>query len=154
MKRFTDLIAEILPEITEVFPWDVEELHEQKPGLLLLDTREPYEFDQMRIAGSINAPRGILETACDWGYDETIPELAAARERPVLVVCRSGNRSALAAHVMQQMGYQDVASLKTGLRGWTDYELPLVDAEGKEVDIDAAEAFFTPKVTPEQMPPK
>lgn len=153
MKRFTDLIEEILPEIKEVFPWDMEDILEDNPEVLLIDTREPYEFDKMRIANSINVPRGVLETACDWGYDETVPELAAARDKQVVVICRSGNRSAFAAHVMQQMGYSNVASLKTGLRGWNDYELPLVDAEGNEVDIDDADEFFTSRVKPEQMPP-
>ncbi len=135
-------------------PWDMEDILEENPDVLLVDTREPYEFDKMRIANSINAPRGVLETCCDWGYDETIPELAAARDKQVIVICRSGNRSALAAHVMQQMGYTNVASLKTGLKGWTDFELPLVDAEGNEVDIDDADEFFTPHIKPEQMPPK
>jgi len=47
--------------------------------------------------------RGILETACEYGYEETVPELAQARERAVVIVCRSGNRSALVAWVMQEM---------------------------------------------------
>lgn len=154
MKRFNDLIEEVLPQITEVFPWDMEDIMKDKPGVLLLDIREPYEFDSMHIENSLNVPRGILETACEWGFDETVPELVEARERPVVVICRSGNRSALAAHVMQLMGYGDVCSLKTGLRGWNDYELPLVDSEGNTVDIDDAEEYFIPHVTPEQMPPE
>ncbi|WJW74357.1 rhodanese-like domain-containing protein [Thiohalobacter sp. IOR34] len=154
MKRFVDLVEACLPHIQEVFPWDMEELLEQKPDVLLVDTREPYEFEPMHIEGSINVPRGILESACDWGYDETVPELAAARERPVVVICRSGNRSALAAYVMQQMGYQQVYSLKTGLRGWNDFELPLVDKDGQPVDIDEAEEFFSPEIRPEQHGPQ
>lgn len=108
----------------------------------------------MRIDNSQNGPRGIFETACEYGYEETIPELVKARERPVLVICRSGNRSALAAYVMLQMGFRSVASLKTGLRGWNDYELPLVKADGQRLDMDDADEYFTPKVKPEQMPPK
>lgn len=154
MKKYSELIEEILPEIREVFPWDMEELEQSKNNILLLDTREPYEFDAMRIEGSINVPRGILETACEWGFEETEPELVEARERPVLVICRSGNRSALAAYTMQQLGYRDVYSLKTGLRGWNDYELPLIDNAGNRVDPDAAEEFFAPNLRPEQMPPE
>lgn len=154
MKKFTDLIEETLPEIREVFPWDMEELEQNKNNILLLDTREPYEFDAMRIEGSLNVPRGILETACEWGFEETEPELVEARERPVVVICRSGNRSALAAYTMQQMGYRDVYSLKTGLRGWNDYELPLIDNDGNRVDPDDAEEYFAPNLRPEQMPPE
>lgn len=154
MKRFVDLIAECLPKIKEVMPWDIEQLHQEDQNLLILDIREPYEYQTARIDNSLNVPRGILETACEYGYEETIPELVNARERPILVICRSGNRSALAAYVMQQMGYQNVASLKTGLRGWNDYELPLIKADDLPLDMDDADEYFTPKVTPEQMPPK
>ena len=154
MKRFTDLIAECLPHIHELLPWDIESMREEHGNLLILDVREPYEFQAARIEGSLNVPRGVLETACEYGFEETVPELVEARARPVLVVCRSGNRSALAASVMQDMGYRKVYSLKTGLRGWNDYELPLLTGNGDALDIDAADAYFTPVVRPEQLPPK
>ena len=154
MKRFVDLIAECLPHIKEIQPWDFDALRQQHPDVLLLDIREPYEFQAARIAGSVCVPRGILETACEYGYEETVPELVQARDRAVVVICRSGNRSALVARVMQEMGYTKVYSLKTGLRGWNDYELPLVKAEDLPLDVDSAEDYFTPKLRPEQMPPK
>ena len=152
--RFTDLVAERLQDVDELFPWDLEELLERQDDVLLLDVREADEYQRMHIQGSINVPRGVLESACDYGYEETVPELVRARNRTVVVVCRSGNRSALAAHTMKRMGYQDARSLKTGLRGWNDYELPLVDAAGNRVDIDDADDFFASKVRPEQLPPK
>ena len=154
MKRFVDFIAECLPHIRELFPWDLDRFRQENPQVLLVDTREPYEFAAGRIAGSINVPRGILETACEYGYEETVPELVQARDQPVVVICRSGNRSALAAWVMHQMGYRDVYSLKTGLRGWNDYELPLEKDDGSPLDMDEADAYFTPRVRPEQLPPK
>ena len=154
MKRFVDLIAECLPHIKEIQPWDFDALRQQHPDVLLLDIREPYEFQAARIAGSLCVPRGILETACEYGYEETVPELVQARDRAVVVICRSGNRSALVARVMQEMGYSKVYSLKTGLRGWNDYELPLVKAEDLPLDVDSAEDYFTPRLRPEQMPPK
>lgn len=154
MKHFADLIAECLPHIKELFPWDVDKLRQEQPETLLVDTREPYEFQAAHIDGSLNVPRGILETACEYGYEETVPELVEARERPVVVICRSGNRSALVAWVMQQMGYRNVYSLKTGLRGWNDFELPLVKNDGEPLDVDNADDYFTPRLRPEQMPPK
>jgi rhodanese-related sulfurtransferase len=154
MKHFTDLVAECLPHIKELFPWDLDQLLKERTDVLLLDTREPYEFEAARIDGSLNVPRGILEAACEYGYEDTVPELVQARTRPVVVICRSGNRSALAAWVMQQMGYQDVYSLKTGLRGWNDYELPLVKGDGESLDIDSADEYFTTRLRPDQIPPK
>lgn len=154
MKRFVDFIADCLPDIRELFPWDLERMRQEHPDMLLLDVREPYEYTAGRIAGSINVPRGILETACEYGYEETVPALVQARDRPVVVICRSGNRSALAAWVMQQMGYRNVYSLKTGLRGWNDYELSLEKGDGSHLDMDEADEYFTPRLTLDQMPPK
>jgi rhodanese-related sulfurtransferase len=154
MKRFSQIIAETLPLIRELFPWDVESLMETEPKLLLLDVRERNEFETLHIRGSLNIPRGILETACEYGYEETEPQLASAREREIVVICRSGNRSALAALSMQVLGYQKVSSLKTGLKGWTDAELPLIDGDGNPVSVDEAEDFFIPRLSPEQLPPK
>jgi len=116
--------------------------------------REPYEYDAMHIAGSINVPRGILESACEWDYEETIRELVEAREREIVLVCRSGYRSILAAHSMQVLGYSNVVSLKTGIRGWKDNEQPLCDKEGASVDLDDADVYFTPALRPDQMRPK
>ncbi len=153
MKRFVDLVAECLPHIKEILPWDVAALRQQQPDLILLDIREPSEYETARIEGSLCVPRGILEAACEYGYQETVPELAQARERAVLVVCRSGNRSALVAWVMQEMGFTNVYSLKTGLRGWNDYELPLINDQGTPLDVDSADDYFMPKLRSEQMPP-
>jgi rhodanese-related sulfurtransferase len=153
MKRFTDFVSESLKHITEYFPWDIEEKVNSTSPPLILDVREPAEFDAMHIKDSLNVPRGILESACEYGYEETVRELVEAREREIIVVCRSGNRSVLAAFTMQLMGYRNIASLKTGLRGWNDYELPLVNAAGKMVPVDQGDDFFTARLRPDQTGP-
>lgn len=153
MKTFLELIRHCLTEVREIWPWDLAERIEANPDLLIVDVREPYEFEAMHIPGSLNVPRGILESACEWDYEETIPELVQAREREIVVVCRSGYRSVLAAHSMNLLGYQNVASLKTGLRGWKDYEQPLVDGAGRPVDLEVADEYFTPRLRPEQRRP-
>lgn len=153
MKTYTDLVAECLSDVDELFPWDLVERRKDNPDLLLLDVREPYEFAAMHIPGSINVPRGILESACEWDYEETVPELVQARGREVVVICRSGYRSVLAAHSMQRMGYKSVLSLKTGVRGWNEFEQPLQDEAGNAVDIDDADEYFAPNVRPEQRRP-
>lgn len=154
MKKFTQLIEECLERVNEIFPWDLEEMLKQEEKPLLVDVREPHEFEAMHIYNSINAPRGILETCCEYDFDDTIPKLVEARQKDVVVICRSGNRSIFAADVMQQMGYQKVVSLKTGLRGWNDSELPLVSINNETIDIDDADEFFRPKPRPDQLTPK
>lgn len=154
MKRYADLLTEARSRVRELMPWDLAiRLAEPDPPLVL-DVREPAEFAQVHIAGAVNVPRGVLEGACEWGYDDTVPDLVRARSRSVVVVCRSGNRSLLAADVMQVLGYADVSSLKTGVRGWNDFEQPLVDAGGSAVPADEAEPMLAPAVRAEQRAPR
>jgi len=135
-------------------PWDVEAMQASHPDLLIVDVREADEYDAAHIKDSLHVPRGILEASCDWGYSDTIPALALARDKPVVLVCRSGNRTALAALTLQLLGYQQVYSMKTGVRGWNDYELPLFNRAGEPVDVDWAETELNPPTRPEQMQAK
>jgi len=59
---------------------------------------------------------------------------------------------------MLLLGYTDVVSLSTGIRGsgirgWKDYDQPLVDKEDHDVDPDEADAYFTPRLRPDQLRP-
>lgn len=152
--RYSDLVADALTRVREVLPWDLAKLLASDRRPLLLDVRERSEFEMLRIPGSINVPRGILEQSCEWDFDETVPELAGARDREIVVICRSGYRSALAADVMQRLGYANVASLKTGIRGWNDFEQPLVDAAGGPIDADSGDELLASRLKPEQRKPK
>nr|VFK15207.1 MAG: Rhodanese-related sulfurtransferase [Candidatus Kentron sp. LFY] len=149
--RFNDLIEKCREFVLEIFPWDLVEKMEQGDPILLLDVREPYEFHEMHIKGSLGVPRGILESAVEWGYEETVPELVEARNKEIVILCRAGNRSLLAGRTLQSMGYTRVCSLKTGLRGWNDFEQPLIDNAGNEVAIDVADDYFTSRVSQAQL---
>jgi len=137
-----DLVAEAREQIEELFPWDVDELIKQDNGALILDIREECEFSACHIEHTMLVPRGILETACEEEYEDSVPELIAARDREIVVICRSGNRSLLAAQTMKIMGYKNVKSMQTGLRGWNDYELPLKNAQQEIVDPDDADEIL------------
>ena len=143
MKTFKQIVDEARHGIKELFPWDVEERMQQNSDLLLLDIREECEYMAYHIRHSMLIPRGILETACEAEYEDSVPELINARDREIIVICRSGNRSVLAAQTMTWMGYRNVASMKTGLRGWNDYELPLVDRSLEIVDPDRVEQLLS-----------
>lgn len=139
--------------VREIMPWDLKRMLAADPSLIVLDVRERSEFDAAHIAGSRNVPRGILEAACEYDYAETEPDLVVARARPIVVVCRSGNRSALAALVLRQIGFEDVASLKLGVKGWNDGDLPLVDGRGLPIDADDAAHVLEPRLAPDQIDP-
>jgi len=65
MKNFLELIRNCLTDVREIMPWDLEERLTENPDLLVVDVREPDEFAAMHIEGSINVPRGILESAAN-----------------------------------------------------------------------------------------
>ncbi|MBL7002417.1 MAG: rhodanese-like domain-containing protein [Gammaproteobacteria bacterium] len=153
MKTLNDLVKDCTKHINEIMPWDLEEKLASSQPPLIVDIREQNEYETMHIACSIFAPRGILESCCDYDYDETIPELASARDKEIVLVCRSGNRTALAAYTMQLMGFTNVLSLKTGLKGWNEYDQPLIDIGGNEVDPDNADDFFATILREDQKSP-
>jgi hypothetical protein len=55
---------------------------------------------------------------------------------------------------MQQTGFADVVSLKTGVRGWNDFEQPLANGEGRALEADEGERRLVPHVSPEQRRPR
>ncbi|GAA0409335.1 rhodanese-like domain-containing protein [Cocleimonas flava] len=149
---FKQLVDDALTaHIEEIFPWDVEEFRAKNPDTLMLDIREDDEFDGCYIENSLHVPRGILEQACDWDYAETEPDLVKARKKPIIVVCRSGNRSILAALTMTLMGYENVVSLKTGIKGWNDADLPLINKANDVVDPDWVDEFVNPPIRKDQL---
>lgn len=139
-------------KVNEIMPWDLVGLLESKMPLLL-DVREPHEFNIVHIKGSLNVPRGVLESACDYDYEETEPDLVTARDRDIVVICRSGYRSVLACSTMQLMGYRSVVSLKTGIKGWNDYDQVLFDDNETEIDGDDAWEALNTKIREDQMTP-
>ena len=153
MSRYDDLVADALTRVKELMPWDLSRSLAAGNKPVLLDVREPAEFVKLHIPGSLNVPRGVLEQSCEWDYDETVPLLAGGRELEIVVICRSGKRSVLAADMLLRMGYANVVSLKTGLRGWNDFEQPLEDAAGKPIDADTGDELLAPRLRPEQRKP-
>ena len=143
MKTYQDLIDAALPHIRELMPWEAETLLDDASDTLVLDVREPAEYQCFKIAQSLNVPRGVLEQATEEHFDESEPELINGRQRPILVVCRSGNRSVLAAFTLKLLGFEKVYSMKTGIKGWNDFDLPLQDATGQIMDGDDVDQFLS-----------
>jgi rhodanese-related sulfurtransferase len=110
-KTGEDLIAEAKEQIEEVTPEDVRAMKSRQEDVVYLDVREPNEWNLGRIPGAVHLPRGNLETRIEALVD---------RRQKVVVYCARGNRSALAALTMNQMGYENVASMSRGFLGWVD----------------------------------
>jgi rhodanese-related sulfurtransferase len=111
MKSAADMINAAKAKIREVTPQDVREMRARNEKVTLLDCRDLNEVNLGKIPGALHISRGNLETK----VEALIP-----RDANVVIYCASGNRSALAAATMQEMGYERVASMATGFRGWVD----------------------------------
>jgi rhodanese-related sulfurtransferase len=79
--------------------------------------REPDEYAAGRIPGARNLPRGFLEVRADLDHPKRDAWLAD-RQRPLVLYCGGGNRSALAAQTLQEMGFARVVSMAEGWSGW------------------------------------
>lgn len=110
-KSGMDLINEAKSRIREVSAAEAQTMRARGESVTYLDVREPNEWNLGHIPGAVHIPRGTLETKI---------EQAVPRGGRVVIYCASGNRSALAADTMQQMGYTDVASMAGGWRAWVE----------------------------------
>lgn len=96
-------------------------------GVLVVDVREPNEIDEDgSIPGAIVAPRGMLEFLADAGSPYHLE--AFRPDRSVIVYCKSGGRSALAAATLTDLGYRNVAHLDGGITAWKQAQRPTVRA--------------------------
>ncbi len=87
-------------------------------GALLLDVRDTVELQQSGLAsGAHHIPRSMLEFRADSALKSHDPELR--KERPVILYCASGGRSALAGKLLRDMGYQEVYNLG-GFSDWVN----------------------------------
>ena len=121
-----DFVRAAKSRIREIAPDDLQKMQERVPDLLVVDVRESSEHEQGHIKGALLVPRGILEAAADPTSIKHLPELSGARERPIVIYCATGGRSALAADTLQLMGFGNVASLDGGFVRWSKESRPVV----------------------------
>jgi rhodanese-related sulfurtransferase len=98
-------------QVTPIDSDRAEELIAQK--ILVLDVREPAEFQAGHLPQAVNVPRGVLEFKVG-----NHPQLIDSRQ-PILIYCKNGGRSTLAAFTLKQMGFTQVEMLVGGFDGWS-----------------------------------
>ena len=111
MATFRDLLAQAKATITEI---DTAEAARRidAGGVVVLDVREPDEFEQGALPGVIHIPRGHLEAQVETRIVD--------HDAPVIVYCAGGVRSAFAAKTLGELGYTDVTSMAGGFGKWKD----------------------------------
>ena len=124
-KTLKDFVTAAKQACKEISPDEAAKRRESAPATLMLDVREPTELGTTgKIPGSVHVPRGLLEPKADLEYPQREPRLAD-RSQPVVVYCASGARSAMAAVVLQEMGFTNVCSLAGGFAAWAEKGLPV-----------------------------
>ncbi len=106
-----DLVMSAKRDIKEV-DVAIAQSQVQDPATVVVDVREPEEYAAGHLPRAINVPRGVMEFRLSG-----LPDLANPNGR-VLVYCRSGGRSALAAQTLQKLGYTNVFSMSGGYDAW------------------------------------
>lgn len=110
--RFLEIVEQVRADVNET---DVEAIRRRIDAgetFHLVDVREESEWDAGRIPGAIHIGKGVIER----DIEKTIPDTDAE----IVLYCGGGYRSALAADVLQRMGYTNVLSMDGGFRGWTE----------------------------------
>jgi sulfur-carrier protein adenylyltransferase/sulfurtransferase len=111
MPSFRELLQETKAQIREI-DTETAETSRSVPGTVVLDVREPDEYEQGALPGALHIPRGQLES----GIESRVPE----KDTPVVIYCAGGTRSAFAAKTMAELGYTDVVSVMGGFNKWKD----------------------------------
>ncbi|HPR57361.1 MAG TPA: rhodanese-like domain-containing protein [Bacteroidales bacterium] len=114
-----ELAAAIKDKITEISADELKAKIDNGEDFLLLDVRQASEFQNASIPGSINIPRGTLEFVIrnDNFWEEKFlntPE----NGQEIIVYCKAGDRGALSAFALQQLGFTNVRYLKGGILRW------------------------------------
>lgn len=113
-------------QIREVTTHEV--LQMQRVGSPVVDVREPEEFADGHIPGAVNVPLSRLETELHT-HPEVVRRALAAhelRERPLVLYCLVGGRSARGAAALRRLGYADPVSLAGGILAWAENGHPIV----------------------------
>ncbi len=96
-------------------------VYERRDEVQIVDCREPYEWEAGRIEGAIHIPLNDIMAGGGGDLDAS---------KPVVVVCRSGNRSELASMMLQARGFE-ASNLEGGMEEWEHEGLPFSAPDGK-----------------------
>lgn len=123
---FADICSDAKTRIREI---SADELHaklaEPLEDWVLIDVRENDEFRAGHLPGALGIGRGVLE----YHIADEVPDT----DTEIVLYCRGGNRSALAADSLQTMGYTNVLSLRGGWREWTENPARPITTAGEPI---------------------
>lgn len=110
--EFMKLCDEYRAEINEIDKGTLQEWLSDGRPFHLIDVREDSEYADGAITGAVHISKGMIEARID--------NEVTNKADPIVLYCRGGNRSVLAAYNLKKMGYTNVYSLAGGYRNWID----------------------------------
>ena len=115
-----EMIQEARSSVQEVSVQDAHDGLRSGEVHMLIDVREPWEWDKGHISDAVSIPRGLLELRADPESPVTNPELSRNKDARLVLYCTKAPsaRSMLAAQTLGRMGYSNVAALRGGLEEW------------------------------------
>jgi rhodanese-related sulfurtransferase len=113
---FLKIVNDAKSRVKETTPEDVRRRQQAGEPFHLVDVREDTEWQAGRAAGARHLGKGIIER----DIEGTIPD----KDAEIILYCGGGYRSALAADVLQQMGYTNVISMDGGWKRWQELGYP------------------------------
>ena len=114
LPEFKQIVDEAKKEIKEIDQAELKRMKGAKQEFALVDVREKEEQQGGMIPGAVGVSRGMLEYKID--------EVTTDKDKPIVLYCGGGSRSALAAQSLKKMGFKNVMSLIGGFRGWKESE--------------------------------
>lgn len=102
---------------------EYREIVENPGAALILDVREPHEYAAGHVPGSINIPRGVVESQI---FDHVGVSGKADMERPIVLQCQSGKRASLAAQSLRDLGFTQTTVVIMNLDDWKKGGNPFV----------------------------
>src|SRR5437762_5495332 len=111
-KGFLKLVNDAKSRIREVTVDETRERMEANMSVRLIDVREDNEWQAAHAAGAVHLGKGIIERDIEREVPDKTTEL--------ILYCGGGYRSALAADVLQQIGYSNVFSMAGGWKAWKE----------------------------------
>lgn len=116
-KTYEDLVAEARQNAGRTDVSEIKATLDSGEDVLIVDVREPEEYESGHLPDATSIPRGLLE----YKAASELPD----KDRRIVTHCALGGRGALAASTLTEMGYTNVANMEGGINAWReqDYDL-------------------------------
>ena len=122
-RGFRQMLSEAVGQVDEVSVATVAQALDD-PDVAVIDVRDQNELLQSgTVPGAHHASRGMLEFHADPSSPKHLPVFAEAER--LILYCGTSGRSALAAHTLKQMGFENVTHMSGGFKAWAEAGYPV-----------------------------